>query len=314
MNTVFFDLEWNTGFLDGSSFDEVIEIGAVKVNERYERIDGFHRLVRPLVYRKMNPYIQKIISVRMADLRGEDPLDAVAADFFRWCGDAGALIAWSTNDFGVLERNLERFGMVLPEQFDRYDLQAAYAYRTEHTIHSYSLKAAVEAMSIPAPEDHVFHDAYYDAQYTAAIGKKLYEAYGPLPTREELDTFRATQVKPKKPKIPLKYSVKHAIRMPEHCQFQCPVCGDLLHLKSWYVLDPAHFISRVKCRNDDTYYAELVCDRFRHATCDSHFTLWGENNGEAARRYEAAQELDHEIRLYGSRNKHHTADATPQGH
>lgn len=30
MNKVFFDLEWNTGFLDGNSFDEIIEIGAVK--------------------------------------------------------------------------------------------------------------------------------------------------------------------------------------------------------------------------------------------------------------------------------------------
>ena len=35
MNKVFFDLEWNTGFLDGNSFDEIIEIGAVKTDEEY---------------------------------------------------------------------------------------------------------------------------------------------------------------------------------------------------------------------------------------------------------------------------------------
>ena len=58
MNKVFFDLEWNTGFLDGNSFDEIIEIGAVKTDEEYRQIDGFRRLIRPVIYRKMNPYIQ----------------------------------------------------------------------------------------------------------------------------------------------------------------------------------------------------------------------------------------------------------------
>ena len=38
MNKVFFDLEWNTGFLDGNSFDEIIEIGAVKTDEEYRQI------------------------------------------------------------------------------------------------------------------------------------------------------------------------------------------------------------------------------------------------------------------------------------
>ena len=47
MNKVFFDLEWNTGFLDGNSFDEIIEIGAVKTDEEYRQIDGFRRLIRP---------------------------------------------------------------------------------------------------------------------------------------------------------------------------------------------------------------------------------------------------------------------------
>lgn len=49
MNKVFFDLEWNTGFLDGNSFDEIIEIGAVKTDEEYREIDGFRRLIRPAI-------------------------------------------------------------------------------------------------------------------------------------------------------------------------------------------------------------------------------------------------------------------------
>ena len=90
MNKVFFDLEWNTGFVDGNSFDEIIEIGAVKTNDQYEQIEGFRRLVRPAVYRKMNPYIQKMLAITMKDLQDAALLSQVAAEFFAWCGDRGA--------------------------------------------------------------------------------------------------------------------------------------------------------------------------------------------------------------------------------
>ena len=170
MNKVFFDLEWNTGFLDGNSFDEIIEIGAVKTDEEYRQIDGFRRLIRPVIYRKMNPYIQKILAITMKDLRDADPLGAVAKEFFDWCGDCDTLIAWSSNDFGVLEKNLAHIDMSIPESLGRYDVQMAYAYRTEKSIRNYALKTAVEAMELPEPEDQAYHDAYFDAQFTAAIG------------------------------------------------------------------------------------------------------------------------------------------------
>lgn len=180
MNKVFFDLEWNTGFLDGNSFDEIIEIGAVKTDEEYRQIDGFRRLIRPVIYRKMNPYIQKILAITMKDLQGEEPLASVAKAFFDWCGDCDTLIAWSGNDFGVLEKNLAHIGMKIPEQLGRYDVQMAYAYRTENSIRNYALKAAVEAMELPEPEGQEYHDAYCDAQFTAAIGRALTERYGPF--------------------------------------------------------------------------------------------------------------------------------------
>ena len=86
MNKVFFDLEWNTGFLDGNSFDEIIEIGAVKTDEEYRQIDGFRRLIRPVIYRKMNPYIQKILAITMKDLQGKEPLAATVIPSLRGAG------------------------------------------------------------------------------------------------------------------------------------------------------------------------------------------------------------------------------------
>lgn len=302
MGIVFFDLEWNTGFLDGTSFDEIIEIGAVRVDHNFKKTASFQRLVRPSVYRKMNPYIGKIISITMDDLKDADPLETVAKEFFDWCGEDTTLIAWSTNDFGVWEKNLAHIGMRFPAGFISYDLQAAYSYKTENSIRSYSLKTAVEALQIPAPEEQTFHDAYYDALYTAAIGRKLYEVYGEFPTALELSAFKATQCKPKKPKIPLKYSVKKAVHAPANRIFSCPTCGSTIRLKSWYLINDCHFIGEMKCHCGDTFYAELSCDHFRQDRCDHHLSLWGEKKETAVALFKDAEKVDNCILLYHRRS------------
>ena len=303
MKKVFFDLEWNTGFLDGNSYDEIIEIGAVKTDEEYHQIDGFRRLVRPTIYRKMNPYIQKILAITMNDLQDADPLQQVAREFFSWCSDCDTLIAWSGNDFGVLEKNLKHIGMTIPAALGRYDVQMAYAYRMEKSIRNYALKTAVESMELPEPEDQAYHDAYCDAQFTAAIGRALMERYGPLPTAEELQSLKDTLVKPKKPKLPLMYSVKKAVRMEQYTTFDCPTCGKKLRLPCWYALDDKHFIGQTHCAECGSRYAELSCDNFRQNRCDAHFALWGEASSYAKDLMKKAVELDHCIKLYPPRRK-----------
>ncbi len=296
MSTIVFDLEWNTGFVDGNSFDEVLEIGAVMVNQKFEKISAYRRLIRPSVYRQMNPYIGKIVSFTLKDLKKEEPFPTVVQDFFDWCGPQPLLIAWSTNDVGVLDKNLARAGIHFPEGTLCYDLQAAYSYCTEKSIRSYSLKTAVEALELPAPEEQVFHDAYCDALYTASIGKKLLSLYGHLPSKKELDDFRATLVKPKRNKVPLKYSIKKSIFDPKHRSFDCPICGNSMRLLHWYMVDENRFVSHLRCRDcKNDYYPELKCDHFRQSRCDAHFLLWGAGKPEKAALYQSAKTQDLEI-------------------
>lgn len=57
MNYIVLDLEWNQspigkkGAVAGIPF-EIIQIGAVKLNERFEEIDSFDAYVKPIVYSK----------------------------------------------------------------------------------------------------------------------------------------------------------------------------------------------------------------------------------------------------------------------
>ena len=60
MNYIVLDLEWNQ-CPEGKEKEEhllpfeIIEIGAVKVNEKHEITDHFHEIIRPVVYRTLQP-------------------------------------------------------------------------------------------------------------------------------------------------------------------------------------------------------------------------------------------------------------------
>ena len=59
MNYIVFDLEWNQcPYGKGQENEripfEIIEIGAVKLNEEREKVAEFHRIIRPCVYRQMH--------------------------------------------------------------------------------------------------------------------------------------------------------------------------------------------------------------------------------------------------------------------
>ena len=68
MNYVVFDLEWNQ-CPQGKAREnpkipfEIVEIGAIKLNENREEIDQFHELIRPLVYHRLHFRTKEVIHI-----------------------------------------------------------------------------------------------------------------------------------------------------------------------------------------------------------------------------------------------------------
>ena len=67
MNYIVFDLEWNQCY-GGQEFvnprmpSEIIEIGAVKLDEKLNIIDRYESYVRPRLYRRLQPHIKAILN------------------------------------------------------------------------------------------------------------------------------------------------------------------------------------------------------------------------------------------------------------
>ena len=90
MNYIVFDLEWNQcpegkGSENPELPFEIIEIGAVKMNESGEILDTFHQFVRPNVYKWLHYRTREVIGLTARDLRDGMPFPEAARDFLRFC-------------------------------------------------------------------------------------------------------------------------------------------------------------------------------------------------------------------------------------
>lgn len=173
-NYIIFDLEWNQSprGREDSVADfpfEIIEIGAVKLDENFQMVDEFHRLIRPQVYGQMHHMISEVTHMNMEELkaRGMDFPEA-ARQFLCWCGEEPVYGTWGSMDLTELQRNMAYYGMEAPFPFPLfyYDVQKLYGLFYKDGAKP-SLDAAVEELNLM--EDRPFHRALDDAYYTGRV-------------------------------------------------------------------------------------------------------------------------------------------------
>ncbi len=182
-NYVVFDLEWNqspNGKADSiEEFPfEIIEIGAMKLDEEFHMIDEFHRLIRPQVYKQMHYAISEVTHMDMEELQvhGQDFATA-AQDFLEWCGTDAIYCTWGSMDLTELQRNLKYFKIenVFPYPLYYYDVQKLYGMFYKDGLRP-SLDTAVEERQLT--EERSFHRALDDAYYTSKVLKQLIKDHG----------------------------------------------------------------------------------------------------------------------------------------
>jgi inhibitor of KinA sporulation pathway (predicted exonuclease) len=178
MNYIILDLEWNqcpTGKADEKEHlpFEIIEIGAVKLDETLAETGRFHEVVRPQVYKKLHFRTKEIVSLRTEDFEKARTFPEVVHDFLKWCGDDPAFCSWGPADLTELQRNLAYYQLPSPFPFPLmyYDIQKIFSIVYEDRKSRRSLESAVNFLQIP--KDVPFHSALSDAIYTALITQTL---------------------------------------------------------------------------------------------------------------------------------------------
>lgn len=179
MNYIVLDLEWNQS-PEGKECSksnipfEIIQIGAVKLDDQFNIVSEFDRYVRPNLYEKLHKKVEEIIDISIEELneKGEDFVTA-ADDFFEWCGSDFTFCTWGGTDLIELQRNCAYYKVnyKFPRPFLFYDLQKLYSINFSDGKTRITLQHAVEEQQISS--DFEYHRALNDARYSAMIMKSL---------------------------------------------------------------------------------------------------------------------------------------------
>ena len=177
MKYIVLDLEWNIPehrnrlvkepiVLHG----EIIQIGAVMLNEKLEEIGSFEAKVYPEFYKRVNRKIEELTGITDKELEKGLPFTEAINNFRNWCGDDSILLTWGPCDVQMLEDNLIIHDMDyswIPEDFDA---QLMFDFQETMEDRNYSLDYAVYYFGIRGIKAH---DALNDARDTAAVIRKL---------------------------------------------------------------------------------------------------------------------------------------------
>ncbi len=179
------DFEFNQSytFEDGTKTEpvencpfEIIQIGAVKMDLNLEIIDKKDFLIKPLIYNKIHPVVEKITCLTEEKLKEQKTFSEVYYEFTNFIsGNENILCVWGGNDIKELTRNALYYGLdltLLPKSYvNVQNLASKHLARPQGM--RIGLKSAVESFKLDTSE--MFHNALNDAVYTAEIFKIVKE-------------------------------------------------------------------------------------------------------------------------------------------
>lgn len=127
MKMILFDLE-ATCEHDGSIEHEVIEIGAVKVNETGEILDTFTTFVKPDENPVLTDFCKNLTSIQQSDVDSAPTFQEAIQSFREWIGDESyALGSWGFYDKKQLQKQLSEYNMDTDWLTPHTSLKHAYA-------------------------------------------------------------------------------------------------------------------------------------------------------------------------------------------
>lgn len=108
MEYIILDNEWHTPYckVNGKCINELIEIGAVKLDENLNEISRFNVLIKSTFSKKLNSRFQRLTNITTEEmLRDGMSFDRAVDLYFEWAGTDAVTMTWSTSDLYVLLEN-----------------------------------------------------------------------------------------------------------------------------------------------------------------------------------------------------------------
>ena len=181
MHYITLDLEWNQAYAQKALAvqrqlslrlrGEVIQIGAVKLDERMNVCGSYQIIVKPKYFKKLHRHVSELTGITQEQIDLGTPLPEAAERFRKWCGKDYAFLTWGPDDIPMLKENLTVHSLESSWTERVFDLQRIFNTRTDGLSKQRSLEYAMEYFEIP--QNLPAHDALNDAYFTALVAQRL---------------------------------------------------------------------------------------------------------------------------------------------
>lgn len=255
MDYIIFDLEWNrlVKAVKTRCPDEIIQIGAVKYNSQMRCVGTFSRLIKPVLYKKIEKTVEKITGLDMTILKKDGvPFSKAIKEFKRFVGEDCVLMSWGAQDAKILRNNCTYFNPDIKLNFLK-----KYADVQRYVTHILSdgknggnqlgVKQAADLTKICYNED-LLHDALVDATISGMVFAKLFDANQ---FKKYIVDITSKNCNFKDVPVTNFENIKIDKRI---FKIRCPECGRFARKKHGWRLDGNKFLSSYVCRKCKRQY------------------------------------------------------------
>lgn len=287
MNYIVLDLEWNQGGAEEENNSalpfEIIEIGAIKLNNERVKTDEFSELIKPQIYHEMHYVTKKLIHLQMDQLESGKPFPEIMEKFRKWWGEDYIFCTWGPLDLAELQRNIRYYQLepIADRPFKFLDVQKLFSIDCEDSKTRRSLEYAIDFLQIEKdiPFHRAFSDAYYTAKVLSLLDAEVLENYSydvfniPRNRNEEIYTlFNTIHQSPYAKYISRGFDDKtKALNDKNVISTKCYLCNKNLRKKiRWFTPNGKHYYSVSYCDKHGYMKAKI---RIRKAENDRIYVV-----------------------------------------
>ena len=262
MNYIVLDLEWNQPYSMKSMIrspvylqGEIIQIGAVKLDEQFNLMDTFKIMVTPKYYRFMHKKVSRLTSISNEDLKYGFPFKQAVGFFKAWCPKDSVFLTWGGDDGKMLRTNLKLHKLPTDWIPKIFDVQQIFGRQLAMEPRQYSLTQAMEVVQEPA---YSAHDALHDAMNTTRVLRHLdmergFTEYGAPRSCTQAETEGGYQ-----DLVETTFASKpEAFDAAAQMNWKCPACGEIMTFGGWQRQNAEKRIAVATCACGEPYFARI---------------------------------------------------------
>lgn len=264
MYYIIFDFEWNNAYSHAvhNFMNEIIEIGAVKLDEKLNIVDTFKQLIKPELTKKLSGRCKKLTGITNEELKENGiAFKNAFADFSRWgAGEDNVFLSWSNSDLYVLSNNfLQHYGSCKVDFMHNYCDVQKYCMQfverdEEHKNNQIALSKCAECFGVEVDIEKL-HRALADCYVTAECFKKVYD-------RKKLEKFIRHCDSTFFERLLFKPYYITDFKTKDfdvyETKLECPVCSRKMKLSGKYIVQNKSFKGAARCRRCHKTYWVFV--------------------------------------------------------